>query len=58
MIDPLTTNNAIYRDSLTLRHASMKKKFVRANLIPYMTKKLRKAIMKRSKIESKYLKNS
>ena len=36
----------------------MKKKFARANLIPYMTKKLRKAIMKRSKLESKYLKNS
>ena len=39
------------------RHAPMKKKFVRANEVPYMTKALRKAIMKRSELESKYLKN-
>ena len=38
-------------------HAPMKKKFVRANEVPYMTKALRKAIMKRSEFESKYLKN-
>ena len=38
-------------------NASMKKKFVRANEVPYMTKALRKAIMKRSELESKYLKN-
>ena len=35
------------------RHAPMKKKFVRANEVPYMTKALRKAIMKRSELESK-----
>ena len=35
----------------------MKKKFVRANELPYMTKTLRKAIIKRSELESKYLKN-
>ena len=35
----------------------MKKKFVRANDVPYMTKVLRMAIMKRSKLESKYLIN-
>ena len=35
----------------------MKKKFVRANEVPYMTKVQRKTIMKRSELESKYLKN-
>ena len=39
------------------RHAPMKKRFFRANEVPYMTKALRKAIMQRSKLESKYLKN-
>ena len=39
-----------------LRHAPMKKK-LSANEVPYMTKALRKAIMKRSELESKYLKN-
>ena len=39
------------------RHAPLKKKFVRANEVRYMTKALRKAIMKRSELESKYLKN-
>ena len=44
---------AIYCDLLTLRYAP-KKKFVRANLVPYMTKALRKAFMKRSELQSKY----
>ena len=39
------------------RHAAMKKKLVRANEVPCMIKVLRKAIMKRSELESKYLKN-
>ena len=39
------------------RHVPMKKKFVRANEVSYMTKTLRKAVMKRSELESKYLKN-
>ena len=30
------------------KHAPLKKKFIRANHVPYMTKNLRKAIMKRS----------
>ena len=38
-------------------HAPIKKKLLRANHVPYMTKALRKAIMKRSELESKYLKN-
>ena len=39
------------------RHAPMKKKFVRANEVAYMTKALRKVIMKRPELESKNLKN-
>ena len=39
-------------------HASLKKKFIRANHVPYMTKALRKAIMKRSQRESKYYRDS
>ena len=39
------------------RHVSMKKKFVRANEVTYITKALQKAIMKRFEVESKYLKN-
>ena len=37
-------------------HAPFKKKFLRANHARYMTMNLRKAIMKRSKLKSKYLK--
>ena len=39
-------------------HAPLKKKFIRANHAPYMTKNLRKAIMKRSQLENKYISNS
>ena len=38
-------------------HAPIKKQLLRANHVPYMTKALRKAIMKRSEFESKYVKN-
>ena len=38
-------------------HAPLKKKVVRANHMPYMTKQLRKAIMKRSALEKKYYKS-
>ena len=38
-------------------HAPIKRKLLRANHVPYMTKALRKAIMKRSELESKYVKN-
>ena len=37
-------------------HAPLKKKYIRANEVPYMTKTLKKAIMKRSQLESKFLK--
>ena len=38
------------------KHAPLKKKQLRANEVPYMTKTLRKAIMKRTELETKYLK--
>ena len=40
------------------KHAPLKKKFIRTNHAPYMTKNERKAIMKRSQLESKYISNS
>ena len=36
------------------KHAPIKKKFIRANHAPYMTKVLRKAMMKRSELETKF----
>ena len=38
------------------KHAPMKSKYIRANEAPYMTRCLKKAIMKRSHLESKYYK--
>ena len=38
-------------------HASLKKKVVRANEVPYMTKALRKAIATRSRLENRYHKD-
>ena len=37
-------------------HAPLKRKLLRANHAPYVTKVLRKAIMKRSSLETKYFK--
>ena len=39
-------------------HAPMKQKSVRANESPFMTKKLKKEIMNRSRLRNKFLKNS
>ena len=39
------------------KHAPMKRKYVRANEAPFMTKELHKAIMKRSRLRNKLLKN-
>ena len=39
------------------KHAPIKKKTVRANQVPYMSKTLRKAIMRRSNLENKYLRS-
>ena len=38
-------------------HAPIKNKLLRANHVPYKTKALRKTIMKKSELESKYIKN-
>ena len=35
----------------------MKRKYIRANKAPFMTKELHKAIMKRLKLRNKFLKN-
>ena len=35
----------------------LKKKFLTANHVPYMTKSLREAIIRRAELESKYIKN-
>ena len=40
------------------KHAPLKKKFIRANHALYMTKVLRKVIMKCSQLENKYISNS
>ena len=37
-------------------HAPMKKKYIRANNVPFMNKELRKAIMTRSRLRNRYLK--
>ena len=39
------------------KHAPLKKKLLRANGAPYITKTLRKAIMRRSQLETMYLKS-
>ena len=38
------------------KHAPVEKKLVRENQAPYMTKALHKAIVRRSELETKYLK--
>ena len=38
-------------------YAPLKKKILRANHVPYVTKALRKVMMRRSDLESKYVKN-
>ena len=40
------------------KYAPLKKKMIRANHVPYMTKTLRRATMNRSELESKYYKNN
>ena len=46
----------IFLEILNIR-ASIKKDLLRANHVPYITKAPRKAIMKRSELESKYMQN-
>ena len=39
------------------KHAPVKQKYIRANQVPYMNKNLQKAVMKRTNLRNKYLKN-
>ena len=39
------------------KHAPIKRKYIRANEAPFMTKDLHKAIMKRSKLRNNFLKS-
>ena len=61
-LDSKNTTNYELFESIFLeilnKHAPLKRKFVRANHAPYMTKPLRKAIMKRSELQSKYHKKA
>ena len=52
-VDNYSTFEDIFLDVLS-KHAPIKKKILRANDKPYMTKALRKAIMRRSALENKY----
>ena len=58
--------NTIVRDYATFHNAFLgvlnnrapyKKKLIRANHKPYVTKKLRKAILRRSRLENRFHKN-
>ena len=50
-----TFQNTLY--DILNKHAPLKKKYVRANNSPFMTKQLRKMIMNRSRSRNLYLKN-
>ena len=54
-IDSCSTFTKSYLDTLNV-HAPLKSKLIRANSAPYISKVLRKAIMKRSALETKYFK--
>ena len=43
--------------SIFNKYAPIKKKYIRANEAPFMTKNLRREIMKRSRLRNKYLKS-
>ena len=53
--DNYTLYNSTFLKVLN-EHAPLKKKVVRANEVPYMTKSLRKAIANRSRLENRYYK--
>ena len=63
MLNDLHTNDTSYEHfestfmNLLNKHAPMKIKYVRANNAPYMNKILSKAIMTRSRLRNKFLKN-
>ena len=51
--------NSIMETTLSVfnKYASIKKKYIRANEAPFMTKNLHKEIMKQSRLRNKYLKS-
>ena len=54
------TNYSLFEEvivKLLNRHAPLKKRFVRANNSPFMNKTLSKAVMTRSRLRNKYIKN-
>ena len=51
-----TIFESVFMDQFN-KHAPMKEKLVRANNAPFMTKKLSKAIMTRSRLRNRFLKN-
>ena len=55
LVDNYSSFENVFIDVLN-RHASIKKKVIRANHAPYVTKALRKAIMKRFQLEKIYFK--
>ena len=58
MQDPSTMDYAIFKDTIINslnKHASLKRKYLRANHLIFMTKELSKAIMQRSKLRNLYL---
>ena len=55
MVDNYSSFENVFIDVLN-RHAPIKKKVIRANHAPYVTKALRKAIMKRCQLENIYFK--
>ena len=58
MQDPSTTDYAIFKDTIINslnRHAPLKRKYLRANHLTFITKELSKAITQRSKLRNLYL---
>ena len=55
LVDNYSSFENVFIDVLNM-HASIKKKVITANQAPYVTKALRKAIMKRSQLEKTYFK--
>ena len=58
--DYLNENYSALTNTFSLiveKHASLKKKIVRGNHAPFITKDLRKAIYTRSRLKNKYIKN-
>ena len=53
--DMYSTFSGVFRSVLD-RHAPLKRKMIRGNQGPFMTKQLSKAIMNRSKLRNRYIK--